>query len=177
MSITSISTKVLAGTLAIIALSGVGVYAATSTTVSKDIENVKTALTNNDFTAYKQARIQVATDRINEMTQEEFDKHAKMFASMQKYQTALDDAVKNNDFNAFKTVHSEMQKEREANKPADSNRPNRPEPTEAQLQERFNQMVASYKADGTLPSQKVFEGGREGRGGKGGMKGGMDREL
>lgn len=214
---TSLSTKLFAGTLAIAGgMGGITALASSNPTVQQDVKNVQTAIESKDLNAYKTAKTQlvtdeakVRTDKINATTQDdlntmadnqakmkavseaiknndyeafkanapekmlkkvnsqaEFDKLVANYKTRQEELAKLSDAIKNNDFNAFKTLE---QARRAANN--DKKDTNKPEPTEAELQAKFDEMVTKYKADGSLPGQ---EGGAMGmrflEGGKGGMK-------
>lgn len=213
---TSLSTKIFAGTLAIAGgMGGIGALASSNPTIQQDVKNVQTAIESKDLNAYKTAKTQlvtdeakVKTDKINSTTQDElntmannqakrkavadaiknnnyeafkananpqtlakvnsqaeFDKLVAKYKTQQENLAKLTDAIKNNDFNSFKA----LAEARQANNPNKDDK--RPEPTDAQLQAKFDEMVAKYKADRSLPGQDgdmMGMGGLEG--GKGGMK-------
>lgn len=213
---TSLSTKLFAGTLAIAGgMGGIGALASSNPTIQQDVKNVQTAIESKDLNAYKTAKTQlvtdeakVKTDKINSTTQDElntmadnqakrkavadavrnnnyeafkananpqilnkvnsqaeFDKLVAKYKTQQENLAKLTDAIKNNDFNSFKA----LAEARQANNPNKDDK--RPEPTDAQLQAKFDEMVAKYKADRSLPGQDGDMMGMVGfEGGKGGMK-------
>ena len=217
--------------LAVAGLGGATVFAATNPTIQANFTNVQTAIVNKDLTGYKTAKIKLINDRttvetskVNATTQDELNAMADKLVKKTAVQDAIkandynafkviagvnmlkrvpdqasfdklvanqkahadqiakiSDAIKNNDFNAFKTVEAAMM----SNRPNDNNKKNdnRPAPTDAQLQAKFDKIVADYKANGKLPRDKkdMTEMGHEigdfdsegfgaGRGHKGGWK-------
>jgi len=65
-------------------------------------------------------------------------------------QTAIETAIKNNDFTAFQKAHTDLHAAMttlKADKPGFE--PKTPDAT--QMKKHFDQMVTKYKADGTLP--------------------------
>jgi hypothetical protein len=216
MSLSLVSTKILTGALLAIGIGGTGAAFALSPTVQKDVQAVQSALSSKDFGAFKSATIQAATDRVNSMTQDQFDKLStnytqhkaaqdaiaagdyiafqnsgdtrmlKRITTEEQFRTAVseyttrkaaqasvNETIKNNDFAAYKTAISQLMNARKQDS-GDTNGPSRPQPTDAQLQTRFDTLVANYKADGSLPTEDGF--GRfgmmgMGRGHGGGMRG------
>jgi hypothetical protein len=127
---------------------------------------VQTAIDNNDYTAFKASADTRMLARVT--TQAQFDTLVTNNKTEKAEQEVINTAIKNNDFAAFKAA-------RLADNDTDNNKGNRPVPTDAQLQTRFDAMVAQYKADDTLPQvrgngMEGFGGGRGGRHG-GRMKG------
>jgi hypothetical protein len=156
--------------IAVLTISGGVVAFAHSNTAAR------TALINKDINAFKSAIVTDAQTRSNNLTQSEFDSRVttqEAFTALVNSQKAMDaikvkidNAIKANDFAAFKTAQTEMMALREANKPAEANDNHiRPTPTDAELQTKFDTLVARFKADGTLPSANF--------GGKGGFDGGF----
>jgi hypothetical protein len=130
------------------------------------------AIAANDYEAFKKAADPRMLTKVN--TQEAFTALVNNQKANDAVKVKIDDSIKNNDFIAFKAAQTEMMTLRESNKPADANEAietnTRPTPTDAQIQTRFDALVAKFKADGTLPSAN--EGGK----GFGGMnKGGHGR--
>jgi hypothetical protein len=147
---------------------------------------IEAAITANDYNAFKA----VADANMLKRTpdQASFDKLVSIQKAHADQITKIGEAIKNNDFNAFKVAESSQI----ANRPLDNNKngnkkneksEKRPAPTDAQLQAKFNKMVADYKANGTLPTDHKGmmgidhgkddfggEGFGYGRGHKGGWK-------
>lgn len=118
---------------------------------------VQTVITNNDYNAFK------ASSEANMLTrtpdQASFDKLVAQQKAHAAESAALSEAIKNNDFNAYKT----LEKTEEQNDPTENNGKPEKVQTDTQLQKRFDQMVADYKASGTLPSDnKGMMGGHGG---------------
>jgi hypothetical protein len=145
-------------------------------------EAVKTAIDNNDYEAFKSNADPRMLAKVN--SQEAFTKLVESSKQMKAIQDKVDQAVKDNNFDAFKAAKTEMKALRdaeEAQEPADSSdkrNSNRAAPTEAEMKTRFDKLVAQYKADGSLPSTRGighgfgddFDGHRGGKGhGRGGM--------
>ncbi len=110
-------------------------------------------------------------------TQADFDKLVAQFKATKVIQDKINQAIKDNNFDAFKNAQTELKALRDANKPAELNsKHNHPIPTDAELKTRFDEIVAKFKADGTLPSQDMMDkggkGGKGDRGEKGGRHGG-----
>ncbi len=101
MSIFSkLGTKVTLGALGLVGIAGgVTTLAATNPAIQNNFKAVETAIVSKDLGAYKTALIQKATDRGNSTTQEQLN----TMADRQLKQKAVFEAIKNNDYNAFKT--------------------------------------------------------------------------
>ncbi len=85
--------------------------------------------------------------------QADFDKLVKNFKSTKVIQDKINQAIKDNNYDAFKSAQKEMKSLRDANKPADApSRPNKKTPTEEEQKTRFDKIVSKYKTDGTLPA-------------------------
>jgi hypothetical protein len=208
--------QLIASGIATVALGGAGMMANTNPAIKADIQSVQTAITNKDLSGYKSAEKQLVTDRsidqnarIDGTTQDQLntisDKQSKMKATQdaitnndynafkanadQRMLTRVTDqagfdklvngnkvhldqankiaeAIKSNDFAAFKRAESNEQ----TNETNDKQEKSRPAPTDVELQTQFDKLVANYKADGSLPAdQKGFGGfGMGGRGHGGG---------
>ena len=104
--ISTLGTKFAAGVIGIAALaSGATVLAATNPTIQNDFKAVQAAISAKDLNAYKSAENQLIndqskaqTDKVNATTQEQLNS----MADRQVKQKAVQDAIKNNDYNAFK---------------------------------------------------------------------------
>lgn len=128
---------------------------------------VQTAITNNDYNAFKANADANMLKRTPD--QASFDKLVASQKAHTAENQAMSDAIKNNDFNAFKTAQNTEQTSKQ-NDPNEVNNGKRPTPTDAQLQTRFDAMVAKYKADGSLPTDNKgmgIMGGRHGDNGFG----------
>lgn len=124
-----------------------------------DRQAVKDAINANDYEAFKKVAGEKMLERVN--TQEEFNQLVTRNNERKAAMTQVDEAVKNNDFNAYKTALTNLKESRpEGMRGGD--RGERRTPTDAQLQARFDELVAQYKADGTLPSDKPFGMGMKG---------------
>jgi hypothetical protein len=174
--LTSISTKLAIGGLAIIALAGGATAFATSNSTA-----VQDAINNKDLGAYKTALIQKATDRGNSTTQEELNKMSDRMATKKAELLKLDDAVKNNNLEDYKTAvkahevsHQETEKTELNPDGTPENHPQRPALTDDQIKARFDTDRKAYEADNTvLPSTRIYEG--KGMGMRGGNKHGRGR--
>jgi hypothetical protein len=116
---------------------------------------VKTAIDNNDYEAFKSNANSRMLAKVN--SQDAFTKLVESTKQMKVIQDKVDQAVKDNNFEAFKAAQAEMKTlhdSREANEPADANEKTRVAPTEAEMKTRFDKLVAQYKADGSLPSSR-----------------------
>lgn len=104
--ISTLGTKFAAGVIGIAALaSGATALAATNPTIQNDFKAVQAAISAKDLNAYKSAESQLITDqskartdKVNATTQEQLNS----MADRQVKQKAVQDAIKNNDYNAFK---------------------------------------------------------------------------
>jgi hypothetical protein len=143
-------------------------------------EATQAAIKANDYEAFKKSADPRMLAKIN--TQEAFTSLVNSSKAMEAIKVKVDNAIKANDFGAFKSAQAEIMALREANKPAEANEANenhiRPVPTDAQLQTKFDTLVAKFKADGSLPSTNFegkggFGGGHGGH--RGGSKGGLER--
>ena len=149
----SIGTKMgLSGLALSFCLGGVAVMASSNPTVKADLEAVKSAITSKDLSKYKEAKNKLIDDNakskkeyVNATTQDQLNTKAEKVVKI----TALNEAIKNNDYNAYRTAQAAMK--------------NRPAPTDAQIQTRFDKLVAAYKLDGSLPNTE-FNPGFGGRG-------------
>ncbi|MBC7471865.1 MAG: hypothetical protein H7196_01165 [candidate division SR1 bacterium] len=136
---------------------------------------VQDAITNNDYNAFKANAGHSIFKRVTD--QASFDKLVAGNKTQIESKAKESDAIKNNDFAAFKVVkHSEQ-----ANEMNNKNSRTRETLTDAELQIRFDQLVANYKADGSLPSDQKekefrdFEMGGRGHGGGHGQNLGNDK--
>lgn len=149
---------------------------------------IEAAITANDYNAFKAA----ADANMLKLTPDQafFDKLVANQKAHADQIAKIGEAIKNNDFNAFKLAESYQTDNRPMDNSKNGNKKNdkRPVPTDAQLQAKFNKMVADYKANGTLPTDHKGmmgtdhgrddfggEGFGYGRGHKGGMR--MDDNL
>ena len=104
--LSSLSTKIIVGSLAIVGgIGGVTALASTNPTVQTDLNNVKAAITSKDLSAFKIAQTQLINDkakteidRVNSTTQDQLNEMSDRMVKQQ----AVQDAIKNNDYNAFK---------------------------------------------------------------------------
>lgn len=103
--------QLIAGGIAAISLGGVAVTAATNPAIKADFTNVQTAMTNKDLGAYKTAEKQLVTDRsaaqntkIDATTQDQLN----TMSDKQAKSKATQDAITNNDYNAFKANASQQ---------------------------------------------------------------------
>jgi hypothetical protein len=104
--LSSLSTKVFAGSLAVVGgLGGIGAVAASNPTIQTDISNVTSAITSKDLSAYKTAEDQLINDKaqaqiakVNSTTQDQLNS----MADRQAKQTAVQSAITNDDYASFK---------------------------------------------------------------------------
>lgn len=104
--ISTLGTKLAVGAIGIASLAGGTVaFAATNPAIQSDVKAVQSAIAAKDLDAYKTAAIQLSTDKnksrvdkINTTTQDELN----VMADHEAKQKAAQDAITNNDYNAFK---------------------------------------------------------------------------
>ena len=108
-------------------------------------DTIKSAIEANDYS-------KLSTDEQSKITQEQFSKMIAMNKAMTEHKATVEAAVKANDFAAFKKAHTDFKALMDANKPADmTDDKTRPELTDTELKARFDEMVAYYKTNGSLP--------------------------
>ncbi len=114
---------------------------------------VKSAVQTNDY-------MKLSTDEQTKITKDQFAKMVTMHTTMQAGKVAIETAVKNNDFTAFKTTIMAQHMTMEANKPVDNDVEMNDDqaPTDAQLKTHFDKMVTYYKTNGKLPEMKMGMG-------------------
>jgi hypothetical protein len=123
---------------------------------------VQDAITNNEYDAFKANADQKMLQRVTD--QAGFDKLVASSKARTEAINKISEAIKNNDFATFKSA--------ELTEKTDRGGKSRPAPTDVELQTRFDQLVANYKADGSLPrDQKGFGGFEMGGRGHGGGHG------
>jgi hypothetical protein len=103
---TTLSTKLVASSLALAGgIGGVGAIAASNPTIQADFKNVETAITSKDLSAFKAAEKQLINDKTSEELSRVDSTTQDQLNSMSDRQTkgkATQDAINNNDYNAFK---------------------------------------------------------------------------
>jgi hypothetical protein len=124
----------------------------------------QTAIANNDYNAFKTNADQRMLKQVPD--QASFDKLVTEIKARTDAMNQINIAIQNNDFNTFKTAEASMQNLHGSDNKSGKTRPT---PTDAQIQARFDKMVANYKATGQLPSNKS---GMEMMGERGGYFGG-----
>jgi hypothetical protein len=124
---------------------------------------VNDAIEKGDYESFKKSADQRMLSRI--ASKEDFDKLVSYKKVMQEHLVKVADAVKKNDFDAFKN----LAKNKPTPTPKGDKNPTkqRPTPSDEQLKTRFDAMVAAYKADGTLPTDHNDMRNIEGFEGKG----------
>jgi hypothetical protein len=95
-----------------------------------------------------------------EISEEDFDNMVEYHEMREAHHAAIEEAVMNNDFDAFVTAHKEwteiMHKEHEEDMDeGDDEREDNHEMTEEKLQERFDSLVAYYNENGELPEMQM----------------------
>ena len=120
------------------------------------------ALTSNDLTAFN-------SNSNKAVDQATFDKMVANNKTRLETMNKISDAIKNNDFNTFKSIEQNKMNEMKANHPnkKGNDKQDHKNLTDAQLQTRFDKMVADYKATGQLPTQDLGFGMRSDKGGLG----------
>jgi hypothetical protein len=132
---------------------------------------IQDAVTDNDYEAFKKSADPKMLEQVNSQT--EFDVLVAKNKVRLENQDKLNSAIKNNDFEAYKMALKEMVNDRSKGRMFNKKGP---ELSDEKLKTRFDEQVAQYKADGTLPGENNFM--EMGRGGfKGGHKGGMMGEF
>ncbi len=118
--------------------------------VAKQAEHaaLQASIEAGDYTAFKNAMIaQIPSEA-------DFQKMVTESKTRAENKTKLETAVKNNDFAAYKALLVEQKAQMEAHRPEGMTDDKvRPEPTDEQLQKRFDALVASYAENGTLPGK------------------------
>lgn len=132
--------------------------------VAKQTEHkaVEDAIAARDYTAFKNAMIaQIPTET-------EFQKMVEGRKSMEATKAAIETAVKNNDFTAFKASIEAGRAHMETKRPEGTPEFEPKAVDDSKLQSHFNELVEYYKTNGKLPEMgKGFKFGP----GMGGMKG------
>jgi hypothetical protein len=143
--------------------------------VAKQAEHaaLEASIEAGDYVAFKNAMIaQIPSEA-------DFQKMVTEQKTRTEHKTKLETAVKNNDFTAYKALLTEQKAQMETHRPEGMKDDKvRPEPTDEQLQKRFDALVASYTENGTLPDTMVGGpgyGGKMGGHGRGGHGGPMAR--
>jgi|GEM_PF-5232381 len=119
-------------------------------------EAVQKAIETGDYAAFREAMIaQIATEA-------EFQKRVAAHKAHALALTAMQTAIKNNDFAAFKKANEDM---RAAMMSLNAENDDTPKtPNEEQMKKHFEKMIAQYKADGTLPEEMRKGGMKRGEG-------------
>jgi hypothetical protein len=121
-------------------------------------EATQKAIEEGNYENFKKSAETRLLSRIT--TQAEFDKLVTQAKAAKAIQDKIIQAIKDNNYEAFKSAQEEIKTSKPANdkggKRGDHN------PTEAEMKSRFDSMVASFKADGSLPSNKGFDKGGRG---------------
>ncbi len=108
-------------------------------------EAVEKAIESGDYAAFREAMIaQIPTEA-------EFQKRVAAHKAHMVALTAIQTAIKNNDFTAFKKAHEDMKAAMSEFHTENGITPKTPD--EAEMKKHFEEMVAKYKADGTLPEE------------------------
>ena len=117
------------------------------------------AITNNDYNAFKAN----ADSRMLAHTpdQASFDKLVEQNKQMKANKEKEIQAIKDGNFDAYKAAETEEKTMMDANKPSNDNRGTRPTKTDADIKTEFDQLVAAYRADGSLPDTNMGFGGKE----------------
>ncbi len=124
------------------------------------------ALNNNDLAGFN-------SNSNKAVDQATFDKMVTNNKTRLDTMNKISNAIKNNDFNTFKSIQQNKMNEMKANHPnkKGNDKQNQKKDyknlTDAQLQTKFDKMVADYKATGQLPAQDLGFGTK-------GHKGGFD---
>lgn len=151
---------------------------------------VQKALIAKDLNAYKQAVLtnnsKNTQERLDTLTQDKLNLMSDNYTKMQAIQTKITESIKaGNKLNDYKlalketkTLRDSIHTAMEASERTNSNKLNRTprsEPTDTQIETRYNEQVAQYKKDGTLPTMGKRGGDRfDGEAYKGG-RGNHDR--
>jgi len=109
-------------------------------------EAVHAAVDANDYS-------QLSTEAQEKISQERFAEMVAKKSSMDAHRSAIESAVSSNDFNAFK-AEIESHKADRPEKEDGEDRPEREQPTEEELQTKFNEMVTYYNENGELPTKE-----------------------
>jgi len=108
-------------------------------------EAVEKAIESGDYAAFREAMIaQIPTEA-------DFQKRVAAHKAHAVALTAIQTAVKNNDFAAFQKAHTDMKASMSEFHTENGITPKTPDAEE--MKEHFEEMVAKYKADGTLPTE------------------------
>lgn len=112
---------------------------------------VDAAIEAGDYTAFRNAKIAEIP------TEAEFKNMVAVKAAHATAQTAIQTAIKNNDFAAFQKAHTDLKAALVALNP-DMPWMSNSDSDATKMQKRFDQMVAQYKKDGTLPEKELGKG-------------------
>ncbi|MBC7405862.1 MAG: hypothetical protein H7230_00100 [Candidatus Parcubacteria bacterium] len=174
------ATFAIIGGLSLAAVAGVITASAHGMQSFAKNPEVQKALQAKDLNAYKQAVLTADTKhdqaRLDKLTQGDLDAMSDNNAKMQAIHTRMTDSIKAGDkFDDYKkalgdnkvlrdSIHKEKGEKRAARDTADGETPkplkpkmDRPAQTAEQLQARYNEQVAKFKKDGSLPEMGVRE--------------------
>jgi len=170
-------TKFLSAVSAFVVL-GVGVVAGLSVTSNasggfiRGNEEAKTAIENNDYEGFKTALSEKASQRIGDLSEEDFAKIQEKYEfkkAMKGYKSAIEEAIRNNDREAFETAIKDAKEFKESNRSDDDLERERKELTDETIDEMFEKAVSQYEETG-----EVKLGGK--KGGRGGDRRGRSGE-
>jgi hypothetical protein len=148
-------------------------------TQANKLEAVQKAIEDKNYNDFKANANQRLLKKVN--SQDDFDKFVERVNTEKTNQDKINEAIKNNDFNAYKAA-MQARKDDMKNLLGDKmggrgrgkHDGNHVAPTDDQIKAHFDEQVAQYKADGTLPDAKSLGiSGRMGMMGGKGMREGM----
>lgn len=130
---------------------------------AQSMEATKKAIEEGNYENFKKSADARMLAKVT--SQADFDKLVAEFKSAKAIQDKITQAIKDNNFEAFKSAHTEMKTLRESNKSSNKEgKTNKTAPTDEQLKSKFDKLVAQYKADGSLPSKVMMKGSKGGFG-------------
>jgi hypothetical protein len=114
----------------------------------KSMDAVQTAIEKCDFAAFQTATANKPGKKA--ITEAEFKVMCERNKDMEARWVKVQDTIKSGDFNAYKTAINDLH----------PNMKNKPQQDESKMQERFNILVAEFKATGQLPEFEMRNMGR-----------------
>ena len=139
-------------------------------------KSVKKAILDSNYDDFKTNADKRMLDQIK--TLEDFNKLVSTSKTTKLIQDKINQSVKDNNFDAFKSATTELNNNHQRNLNNKENK-NKQAPTETMQKSRFDMLVAEYKASGTLPDSNDKRGfeGRKGFNKKNGFDGHKDGGL
>ncbi|MGL4758504.1 MAG: hypothetical protein ACRCXZ_04160 [Patescibacteria group bacterium] len=121
---------------------------------AQNAEATKKAIEESNYDEFKKYANSKLQNKIT--NQEDFKKLVDQHKTKQAISKKIDQAVKDNNFDLFKSAQDEMKSQFQINKDSMKSKKNRNSNlTQDELKSKFETLVSNYKVDGSLPSDKT----------------------